>query len=104
MSDHDDQTAIDLDPEKGATQPLTGGESPVKAVFTSASPGKGEPNVEISTRPLSQGLTKDELMKYANDPTWVRIRTSIFVLYWIVWIGMCVASAVIIATSKKCSS
>lgn len=106
MSDKEEQ-ALDLDPEKGATQPLTGGDSPSKVVFTPSTadgPGDAAVEVEISggERPLSMGLTKEQLLKYANDPTWVRVRTGLFSLFWIVWLAMFVCPVIIIATSDGC--
>jgi len=51
-----------------------------------------------------KGLSKAELMKYADDPTWVRIRWVLFILFWLIWVGMLVASIVIIVFAPKCPS
>merc|ERR1712107_214063 len=51
-----------------------------------------------------QGLSKEELMKYANDPFWVRLRWILFILFWFIWIAMLVASIVIIIYAPKCPS
>merc|ERR1712177_66146 len=51
-----------------------------------------------------KGLSKEELMQFANDPFWVRIRWTLFVLFWIVWVAMLVASVVIIIYAPKCPS
>jgi len=51
-----------------------------------------------------QGLTKEELMKYATDPFWVRLRWALFLLFWAVWLAMLVASVVIIVYAPKCPS
>jgi len=51
-----------------------------------------------------QGLTKDELMKYANDPFWVRLRWVLFILFWVIWVAMLAASVVIIIYAPKCPS
>jgi len=51
-----------------------------------------------------QGLTKEELMKYAADPFWVRLRWALFLLFWAVWVAMLVASVVIIVYAPKCPS
>jgi len=51
-----------------------------------------------------QGLTKEELMKYANDPYWVRLRWFLFILFWLIWVAMLVVSIVIIVYAKKCPS
>merc|ERR1712209_377837 len=51
-----------------------------------------------------QGLTKEELMKYANDPYWVRLRWILFILFWVIWVAMLAASIVIIIYAPKCPS
>jgi len=48
------------------------------------------------------GLTKDELMQYADDPFWVRTRKILFILFWILWVGMVTAAVIIIVLSPKC--
>merc|ERR1711973_880012 len=76
----------------------------------------GEPNVKIAAKneetkidmgkekEAFEGLTKEELMKYANDPFWVRLRWILFALFWIIWVAMLVASVVIIIYAPKCPS
>jgi solute carrier family 3, member 2 len=49
-------------------------------------------------------MTKEELMKYANDPFWVRLRWILFILFWAVWIGMLVGAISIIVFAPKCSA
>ena len=56
----------------------------------------GEPNVKIAAKneetkidmgkekEAFEGLTKEELMKYANDPFWVRLRWILFIVFWII--------------------
>jgi len=51
-----------------------------------------------------QGLTKEELMKYANDPYWVRLRWFLFILFWVIWVAMLVVSIVIIYYAEPCPS
>jgi len=51
-----------------------------------------------------KGLTKDELMQYANDPFWVRLRWVLFIAFWVIWIAMLVASIAIIVYTPKCPS
>lgn len=49
------------------------------------------------------GLTKEELMKYCNDPFWVRLRWVMFIAFWLIWIGMLVGAIVIIVGAPKCA-
>lgn len=60
--------------------------------------------VEMGKESGFTGMTKEELMKYANDPFWVRLRWGLFILFWLIWIGMLVASVVIIVLVPKCPS
>ncbi|XP_031620255.1 maltase A2 isoform X2 [Contarinia nasturtii] len=57
-------------------------------------------NIEKST---FSGMTKDELMKYANDPFWQRLRWTFFVLFWLLWAAMLAAAIFIILKAPKCS-
>lgn len=49
-------------------------------------------------------MTKDELMKYANDPFWVKLRWVLFVGFWALWIGMLVGAILIIVLAPKCNA
>lgn len=48
------------------------------------------------------GLTKEELMKYANEPFWVRLRNILFAVFWIVWVAILVAAVGYVINSPKC--
>lgn len=50
------------------------------------------------------GMTKEELMKYANDPFWVRLRWIFFILFWFLWIAMLAGAILIILKAPKCSA
>lgn len=101
------QDNVNVDPEKGATEPLTKGSgdepaSPSKVKFTQGSPdGKVTEAIDIvSPGKTGYGLSKSELMVYANDPTWKRVRTGVFVLFWVVWVAMLAASVYIVSTTS----
>lgn len=49
-------------------------------------------------------MTKEELMKYANDPFWVRLRWIFFIGFWLVWLGMLVGAILIIIDAPKCAA
>lgn len=49
-------------------------------------------------------MTKDELMKFANDPFWVRLRTVLFVLFWLLWVAMLAGAIYIIVDAPKCAA
>lgn len=49
------------------------------------------------------GLSKEELMKYANDPFWVRMRMALLVLFWLLWLAMLVGAIAIIVITPRCA-
>lgn len=49
-------------------------------------------------------MTKDELMKFANDPFWVRLRWIFFILFWALWVAMLAGAILIIIRAPKCSA
>lgn len=48
-------------------------------------------------------MTKEELMKYANDPFWIRLRWTFFILFWLLWVAMLGAAIWIVVKAPKCS-
>lgn len=59
--------------------------------------------VEIGAVDVSfAGMGKEELMKYANDPFWIRVRWTLFALFWICWVAMLVIAIVIVVLAPKC--
>lgn len=48
------------------------------------------------------GLTKEELMKYANEPFWVRLRNILFAAFWIVWVSILIAAIGYVIHSPGC--
>lgn len=48
------------------------------------------------------GLGKDEVMRYADEPFWKRLRLILFALFWIGWFAMLITAVVIIALAPRC--
>lgn len=48
------------------------------------------------------GLSKEEVMKFAKDPFWRKVRLVFLILFWITWLGLIVASVLIIIFTPKC--
>lgn len=48
------------------------------------------------------GLSKDELMKYANEPFWIRLRNILFASFWIVWVSILIAAIGYVVQSPGC--
>lgn len=65
--------------------------------------GKADAKVDIENVQLSfAGMGKEELMKYANDPFWVRLRWSLFILFWVLWIAMLAGAIIIVVLTPGC--
>ena len=77
----------EMPPTYDEANPLTGGEEPTVKITSN------ETKIDIGKeKEAPMGLTKDELMKYANDPYWVRLRWILFILFWVIWAAMLAAS------------
>ncbi|XP_022690980.1 4F2 cell-surface antigen heavy chain-like [Varroa jacobsoni] len=55
-----------------------------------------------TNRASTVGLSKEEVIKFANDPFWVTLRCFLFVLFWIFWVAMLNGAIVIIVFTPKC--
>lgn len=60
-------------------------------------------NMNLDSQGSSRvGLSKDELMKYANQPFWIRLRNILFASFWIVWLSILVAAIGYVIHSPGC--
>ncbi|RXM91516.1 4F2 cell-surface antigen heavy chain [Acipenser ruthenus] len=48
------------------------------------------------------GLSKEELLKVAGTPGWVRTRWALLILFWLGWLGMLAAAIAIIVQAPRC--
>ena len=48
------------------------------------------------------GLTKEELLQYADDPYWKKVRWILLILFFVAWFGMLVAAIIIIILAPSC--
>ncbi|XP_056298606.1 solute carrier family 3 member 2a [Pseudoliparis swirei] len=83
----------ELDPEK---QPMTDGQA-----------AGGEKNGSVKVKVPKEevkftGLSKQELMKVAGTPGWVRIRWVLLILFWLGWLGMLAGAIAIIVQAPRC--
>ena len=99
-------TAAAADNEDNSKMLKAEGEEDAKVKFSSNNQETkvelGEVTAESSGKDLYPAMTKAELMKYADDPTWKKVRWSLFILFWAAWVGMLVAAVVIIIQAPKC--
>uniref|UniRef100_A0A182J069 alpha-glucosidase n=1 Tax=Anopheles atroparvus TaxID=41427 RepID=A0A182J069_ANOAO len=76
----------------------------VEVKFISPKNGDARIDMELEKQQSFTGMTKEELMKYANDPFWVRLRWLLFVLFWGLWVAMLLGSFYIIYDAPKCAA
>lgn len=106
-----EEDAANVDAEQGASEPLTGAggdgaATPSVVTFTTKAgtpDGKSaDATIDIAVVPSypGQGLSKSEVMAYANDPTWKKVRMGSFIAFWIVWLGLLGASVAIVMTGS----
>ncbi|XP_056155996.1 solute carrier family 3 member 2a [Lampris incognitus] len=84
----------EMDPEK---QPMTG-DGPAAGSEKNGSVKLKVPDDEVKFT----GLSKEELMRVAGTPGWVRLRWVLLVLFWLGWIGMLAGAIVIIVQAPRC--
>ncbi|XP_065347994.1 amino acid transporter heavy chain SLC3A1 [Cloeon dipterum] len=80
-------------------------ESQTAVIFSKPSPDatNGDAKIDLGTTGLaSAGLKKEELLKFANDPFWVRLRWLLFILFWLTWLAMLVGAIYIVVVAPKC--
>ncbi|XP_055586534.1 neutral and basic amino acid transport protein rBAT [Uranotaenia lowii] len=76
----------------------------VEVKFISESNGDARIDMEVENQQTFSGMTKEELMKFANDPFWIRLRWFLFVLFWGLWVAMLVGAVYIIMDAPKCAA
>lgn len=97
----------ELEPEK---QPMN---APSGAAMAAVVAGGAEKNglvkikvaddeAEAAAAAKFTGLSKEELLKVAGSPGWVRTRWALLVLFWLGWLGMLAGAVVIIVQAPRC--
>ncbi|XP_076657440.1 CD98 heavy chain [Halictus rubicundus] len=65
----------------------------------------GDTKIDIDTvKQVLSGMGKEELMKFANDPFWVRMRWFLFITFWLLWAAMLFGAIAIVVMAPKCSA
>lgn len=65
----------------------------------------GDAKIDIETvKAVLSGMGKEELMKFANDPFWIKIRWALFIVFWLIWAAMLAGAIAIIVMAPKCSA
>lgn len=65
----------------------------------------GDAKIDIEVvKAVLAGMGKEELMKFANDPFWIRLRWALFIFFWLIWAAMLAGAVAIIVMAPKCSA
>lgn len=94
-------------PEGGKLLPGTEGgvTTEVKFISPSDDTHNGDANINIEAVKIAfAGMGKEELMKFANDPFWIRLRWFLFIVFWLLWAAMLAIAIVIIVMAPKCAA
>ncbi|XP_078393923.1 4F2 cell-surface antigen heavy chain-like, partial [Cetorhinus maximus] len=57
---------------------------------------------ELGPKDKFTGLSKEELLKVAGSPAWVRGRWLLLILFWLGWLGMLAGAVAIIVQAPRC--
>ncbi|KAK3524060.1 hypothetical protein QTP70_017583 [Hemibagrus guttatus] len=88
----------EVDPER---QPMTAGNGDAGSALAVTN---GIVKVKIAEEQESKftGLSKEELLKVAGTPGWVRARWVLLILFWLGWLGMLAGAIAIIVQAPRC--
>jgi len=104
MSTEVDLKDVELNEVDQEKQPMTGGDT---GNGDASSPTVTEKNGVVSLKIPEEeskftGLSKDELIKVAGTPGWVRTRWALLILFWLGWLGMLAGAIGIIIQAPRC--
>lgn len=97
----------EMEPEK---QPMNAASGAAMAVVAASGAEKNglvkikvaDDEAEAAAAAKFTGLSKEELLKVAGSPGWVRTRWALLVLFWLGWLGMLAGAVVIIVRAPRC--
>ncbi|XP_023374251.1 4F2 cell-surface antigen heavy chain [Otolemur garnettii] len=97
----------ELEPEK---QPMNAASGAATAMAVAGGAEKNglvkikvaEDDAEAAAAAKFTGLSKEELLKVAGSPGWVRTRWALLLLFWLGWLGMLAGAVVIIVQAPRC--
>jgi hypothetical protein len=73
--------------------------------FISVDSQNGDAKIDIENLKIAfAGMSKEELMKFANDPFWIRLRWFLFISFWLLWVAMLAGAVTIIVMAPKCAA
>ncbi|XP_054913129.1 4F2 cell-surface antigen heavy chain-like [Poeciliopsis prolifica] len=107
-----DVSEADLDQEDQERQPMTAdGHGPPEAPPEDREEVDAEKNGSVKLKILDEaqeeeetftGLNKEELLRVAGTPGWVRTRWTLLLVFWLAWLGMLVGAVLILLQAPRC--
>ncbi|XP_060919087.1 amino acid transporter heavy chain SLC3A2-like [Labrus mixtus] len=113
-----DVSEADLDREEQEKQPMTGAGEGGEEAPSAGGEGEGataekngavklkipeeEEEEEEERKVKFTGLNKEELLRVAGTPGWVRTRWALLVVFWLGWLGMLGGAVLIILQAPRC--
>ncbi|XP_024430123.2 amino acid transporter heavy chain SLC3A2 [Desmodus rotundus] len=96
----------ELEPEKQPMNAASG--AAVSAAMAGGTEKNGLVKIKVADNEAEAGtakftgLSKEELLKVAGSPGWVRTRWALLLLFWVGWLGMLAGAVVIIVRAPRC--
>ncbi|NP_001233677.1 4F2 cell-surface antigen heavy chain [Cricetulus griseus] len=90
----------ELEPEKQPMNAAAGAAAGEKNGLVKIKVAEDEAEAEAGAK--FTGLSKEELLKVAGSPGWVRTRWALLLLFWLGWLGMLAGAVVIIVRAPRC--
>ncbi|KAI3367374.1 hypothetical protein L3Q82_026193, partial [Scortum barcoo] len=102
-----DVSEADLDQEEQEKQPMTGGGDRAEDAPSAGEEAEKNGSVRLKIPEEAEeatftGLNKEELLRVAGTPGWVRTRWALLVVFWLGWLGMLVGAVLIILQAPRC--
>lgn len=101
-----DVSEADLDQEEQEKQPMTGAAERGDEAPTAGEEKNGAVKLKIPDDEPEEvkftGLNKEELLRVAGTPGWVRTRWALLVVFWLGWLGMLGGAVLIILQAPRC--
>lgn len=98
-----DMKDVELNEVEQEKQPMTEGEAGNNYAISPVSEKNGVVKVKIPEKESKfTGLSKEELMKVAGTPGWVKVRWALLILFWLGWLGMLAGAIALIIQAPRC--
>ncbi|XP_056302615.1 solute carrier family 3 member 2b [Danio aesculapii] len=98
-----DMKDVELNEVEQEKQPMTEGDAGNNYAISPVTEKNGIVKVKIPDEESKfTGLSKEELMKVAGTPGWVRVRWALLILFWLGWLGMLAGAIAIIIQAPRC--